>query len=77
MQIRERLMACYKSMYQALFFSLWSQRSKEAKKKKKNNNNNKKTKQNKTIIQKCINTQKREDEKIKNKIHHGKETRPT
>ena len=35
MQIRERLMACYKSMYQALFFSLSSQRSKEAKKKKK------------------------------------------
>ena len=32
MQIRERLMACYKSMYQALFFSLSSQRSKEAKK---------------------------------------------
>ena len=75
MQIRERLMACYKSMYQALFFSLSSQRSKEAKKKKKTTTTT--TKQNKTIIQKCINTQKREDEKIKNKIHHGKETRPT
>ena len=62
-------------MYQALFFSLSSQRSKEAKKKKQQQQQQKK--QNKTIIQKCINTQKREDEKIKNKIHHGKETRPT
>ena len=62
-------------MYQALFFSLSSQRSKEAKKKKTTTTTT--TKQNKTIIQKCINTQKREDEKIKNKIHHGKETRPT
>ena len=47
MQIRERLMACYKSMYQALFFSLSSQRSKEAKKNNNNNNNRNKTKQNK------------------------------
>ena len=52
MQIRERLMACYKSMYQALFFSLSSQISKEAKKKNNNNNNNKKTKQNKTKTKK-------------------------
>ena len=48
MQIRERLMACYKSMYQALFFSLSSQRSKEAKKKNKQQQQQKnKTKQNK------------------------------
>ena len=49
MQIRERLMACYKSMYQALFFSLSSQRSKEAKKKKQQQQQQKKnkTKQNK------------------------------
>ena len=50
MQIRERLMACYKSMYQALFFSLSSQRSKEAKKKKQQQQQQQqknKTKQNK------------------------------
>ena len=44
MKIRERLMACYKSMYQALFFSLSSQRSKGAKKKTNNNKKNKTTK---------------------------------
>ena len=50
MKIRERLMACYKSMYQALFFSLSSQRSKEAKKKKQQQQQQQqknKTKQNK------------------------------
>ena len=56
MQIRERLMACYKSMYQALFFSLSSQRSKEAKKKnKKTTTTTTETKQNKNKDKEKIN----------------------
>ena len=56
MQIREPLMACYKSMYQALFFSLSSQRSKEAKKKnKKTTTTTTETKQNKNKDKEKIN----------------------
>ena len=55
MQIRERLMACYKSMYQALFFSLSSQRSKEAKKTTTTTTTTTETKQNKNKDKEKIN----------------------